>query len=95
MAAGLPAVASPVGVNARLLDGGRGFLASDRDAWGAALTRLRDGALRREQGAAARRFVEREYSVTTWFPHLLDIVESVRLGERPNGTAIRTLENAD
>jgi glycosyltransferase involved in cell wall biosynthesis len=93
MAAGLPTVASPVGINARLLDDGRGFLASDRDAWGAALTRLRDGALRREQGAAARRFVAGEYSVNAWFPHLLNIVESVRVGGRPSAAGVRASEN--
>jgi hypothetical protein len=82
MAAGLPAVASPVGVNARLLGAGRGFLAGDRDAWGAALTRLRDAELRREHGAAGRRYVESEYSVNAWFPRLLDIVECVRSGTR-------------
>lgn len=93
MAAGLPAVASPVGINARLLGDGRGFLASDRDAWGDALTRLRDPALRRELGAVARRFVEREYSIDAWFPLLLDIVESVRAGQRPERAAMRTSGN--
>jgi glycosyltransferase involved in cell wall biosynthesis len=88
MAAGLPAVASPVGVNTRLLGDGRGFLARDRVGWGDALTRLRDAALRRAQGAAGRAFVEREYSVNVWFPRLFAVVESVRAGERPRGAAV-------
>ena len=83
MAAGLPVVASPVGVNTRIVGADRGFLARDRDEWGDALLRLGDAALRRELGAVGRPFVEREYSVDTWFPRLLDVVESVAAGSRP------------
>lgn len=87
MAAGLPAIASPVGVNARILAGGHGFPAADPAAWCAALQRLRDPALRHAHGAAGRRFVEREYSVKTWFPRLLDIVENVA-GGRPGTSSV-------
>ncbi len=83
MAAGLPSIASPVGVNAKLVDASRGFLASHRDDWGEAIVRLRDPDLRRAMGAEARRFVEREYSVDAWFPRLLEIVDAVRRGVRP------------
>ena len=83
MAAGLPAIASPVGVNTRLLGEGRGFLASHGDDWGQALARLADGGLRGRLGIAGRAFVEREYSVAAWFPHLLDVVDSVCAGRRP------------
>ena len=83
MAAGLPVVASPVGVNTRIVGPDRGFLARDAAEWGESLARLSDPALRRELGAAGRRFVEREYSVNAWFPRLLDVVEGVRDGARP------------
>lgn len=83
MAAGLPSIATPLGVNRTLVDGGRGIGAGDRDAWAGAITRLRDPDLRRTIGAAARAFVERSYSVDTWFPRLLDVVESVRRGHVP------------
>lgn len=87
MAAGLPAIASPVGVNLRLLDAGRGLPARDRDEWAAAIERLRDPGLRAAMGSAGRRFVEREFSVSAWFPRLLDVVESVRAGRRPSTAA--------
>lgn len=83
MAAGLPVVATPVGVNARIVGADRGYLARDAAEWGEALARLRDPALRGELGAAGRRFVEREYSVERWFPRLLDVVERVAAGSRP------------
>jgi glycosyltransferase involved in cell wall biosynthesis len=89
MAASLPVVASPVGINTRLVGAERGYLARDRDEWGAALARLRDAGLRRELGDAGRRFVEREYSVGVWFPRLLDVVESVRDGARPAAFHVR------
>ncbi len=76
MAAGLPVVASPVGVNAALIDGGRGgFLARTEDEWRSALSRLAaDPSLRRRLGADGRAFVERDYSVQRWFPVLLDVL---------------------
>jgi glycosyltransferase involved in cell wall biosynthesis len=83
MAAGLPAIASPVGINTRLLAGGRGFLADGERAWADALRALADPGLRRTLGAAGRAFVEREYSLRAWFPRLLRIVEGVRAGTRP------------
>jgi glycosyltransferase involved in cell wall biosynthesis len=83
MAAGLPAIASPVGINTRLLDEGRGSLARGLDEWGDALMRVRDRSVREALGAAGRAFVEREYSLNVWFPRLLEVVECVRTGARP------------
>lgn len=79
MAAGLPAIASPVGVNAELLgNGSRGCPAATADDWRAALKMLsRDPARRRELGTAGRRFVAERYSVRRWFPELLSIIERV------------------
>ena len=61
-AAGLPAVASPVGVNRSLAAGGA-LLARTPAEWVAALTTLRDDAeLRDRMGAAAFAFVSRRYN---------------------------------
>jgi glycosyltransferase involved in cell wall biosynthesis len=64
MAAGLPVVANPVGVQAAMvLPGETGFLASSPEEWTAAVRRLADDPdLRRRMGAAARRRVETEWS---------------------------------
>lgn len=78
MAAGLPAIASPVGVNEQLLAEGRGLLASDERAWRAALAALVANAdERRALGEAGRAFVEREYSLSRWFPVLEEILDRV------------------
>lgn len=78
MAAGLPAVASPVGVNVDILGDGRGLLASGEDGWRAALVALAgDPGRRRALGEAGRSFVERELSVRRWFPVLEEILVRV------------------
>lgn len=79
MAAGLPVVANPVGMNLEMVRHGRtGFLAATRQEWVAALARLAaDPALRRTMGAAGRHFVERHYSVAAWSGRFVDLV---RLG---------------
>ncbi|MHC4934004.1 MAG: glycosyltransferase [Planctomycetota bacterium] len=60
--AGLPAVASPVGVN-RLLAGGGALLARAPVEWVAALERLRDDpGLRDRLGRTGRTFVSRRYA---------------------------------
>lgn len=77
MAAGVPVVASPVGMNAELVrDGENGLLAATPDEWRAALARLADEPdLRRRLGAAGRATVVEGYSYTAvadrWFA-LLD-----------------------
>jgi hypothetical protein len=60
MAAGVPVVASPVGVNRKLVDdSGAGFLAEGADEWDAAIRLLAgDPALRERLGAQGRAFVE-------------------------------------
>ncbi len=65
MALGLPAVASPVGVNARIVQSGvNGFLAASVDEWYHSLAvLLGDAALRDRIGRAARKTVEEGYSV--------------------------------
>lgn len=78
MAAGLPAVASPVGINAQLLDGGRGLCATGADEWRDALAALvRDASLRAAVGAAGRAFVAERYALRGWFPVLEEILSRV------------------
>jgi glycosyltransferase involved in cell wall biosynthesis len=66
MAAGLPVVASPVGMNCEVVDHGvTGFLASTDQDWVAALQTLRDNPeLRHRMGQAGRRIVEERYSLS-------------------------------
>lgn len=65
MAAGLAAVANPVGVQADMISPGEtGLLATTTDEWVIAVRTLaNDPALRRRLGRAGRERVEREYSV--------------------------------
>ena len=77
-AAGVPAVASPVGVSREMIGGDHGLLASTSEEWLAALARLsNDADERRERGAAARAFVEREYSYQRWAPELATVLRSL------------------
>ena len=77
MALGIPGVASPVGVNAEIIQPGiNGFLAADDDAWVSGLHALLADAPRREQmGAAARRTVEEKYSLDVNVPRLAAALE--------------------
>lgn len=65
MAAGLPVVANPVGVQAEMIRHGEsGFLVSSPAEWLQALARLaRDPALRQRMGEAGRSRVVKEFSV--------------------------------
>jgi glycosyltransferase involved in cell wall biosynthesis len=66
MAAGLPVVANPVGVQAEMVRPGRtGFLATTREEWVTALTTLlQQQALREQYGLAGRADLEMRYSVS-------------------------------
>jgi glycosyltransferase involved in cell wall biosynthesis len=65
MAVGVPVVASPYGsANEVIEDGENGFLARDEDEWAEKLIALaRDPELREGMGHAARRTIERDYSL--------------------------------
>ncbi len=67
MALGIPAVASPVGMNREVIrDGVSGFLPGDERAWVAALdTLLSDPERARAVGAAGRRAVEERYALAS------------------------------
>lgn len=79
MACGLPVVASPVGVNAKIVEHGvNGFLASTDAEWRDALTTLLDDPeLRRKMGAAGRKKVEDHYSLQVWGPRVAELLRGV------------------
>jgi glycosyltransferase involved in cell wall biosynthesis len=77
-AAGVPAVASPVGINATLLSRGGGFAAATPQQWRAALEQLRaDRSARSDAARAGRRLAESEYSYQRWAPELAAMLRSL------------------
>ncbi len=79
MAAGLPTVASPVGVNRSIIQHGEnGLLADSPDAWKGALDQLiADPSLRTRLGRAARRTVETQYSLARCSEALVAVLHEV------------------
>ena len=82
MAAGIPTVASRIGILPDYVrDGVGGFLAAGEDEWLGGLLRLmRDADLRRRAGRAARGTVERDYTADVWAPRVRAILAEA-LGE--------------
>ncbi len=80
MAAGLPVVANPVGVQTEMVRHGEtGFLADTPEGWAAAVGKLaRDPALRRRMGQAGRRLLEAEYSVRAGAARWVALLERLR-----------------
>ena len=78
MACGLPVVASPVGVNAEIVEENvNGFLATDHLSWMRALTALRDDReLGLRMGRAGREKVKREYCLQVTAPRLTNLLQS-------------------
>lgn len=76
LAAGLPVVANPVGMNReQVIPGQTGFLASTPSEWAEAIVRLAtDLPLRQRMGQAGRRLVEEHYSVTRWGRPFAEVV---------------------
>lgn len=86
MAAGLPVVANPVGMNCEMVvHGETGFLATTPGEWATAIERLaNDPALRARFGAAGRELVEQRYSVLRWGPEFAALIDRLgREGPRP------------
>jgi len=77
-AAGLPVVASPVGVNADVVRGFRGWAPEAVDDWGDALTDVLTAseALRTEAGHAARVHVEECFSYGRWAGVWREVVQA-------------------
>lgn len=85
MALGIPAVASPVGMNRVVIeDGESGFLPSDAREWTEALAcLLTDGELSRRIGLAGRRRVEETYSLDVVSRRLVSILDELVEHHRP------------
>lgn len=83
MAAGVPAVASPVGVNSEIIHHGvNGWLATTPDEWLFVLRQLlAEPARRASVVEAARNSVEQRYSVTVQLPRLIACLEAVCAGQ--------------
>lgn len=79
MACGLPVVASPVGVNADIIEPGvNGFLASTHQEWVAAFqTLVSDSLLRERMGQAGRAKVEQNYCLQVTAPRLAKVLLNV------------------
>jgi len=82
MAAGIPAVASPVGVNREFIhDGVNGFLASSSEEWSDRLSALlEDKDLRAKMGEAGRRMAQ-DYSYGAIAPKLIALLKACAAGE--------------
>ena len=79
MASGRAAVASPVGVNAEIINHGQnGLLASSPEDWYHALRSLaRNRSMRERMAAAARKRVERDYSLQSWAPRVIQVYKNL------------------
>ena len=74
---GIPAVASPVGINRKIIDQGlNGFLCTMETEWEEALqTLLQDSALRQKFGQAGREKIIREFSIQANAPVFLGLFD--------------------
>jgi glycosyltransferase involved in cell wall biosynthesis len=82
LACGLPVVASPVGVNARIVcEGQSGYLCTTDEEWVARLTQLIDDpALRRAMGQYGRDLVRERWSLQRWGPEVAGLFASAANG---------------
>jgi glycosyltransferase involved in cell wall biosynthesis len=80
MAAGLPVVANPVGVQGEMVRHGEtGFLADTPDEWVTAIGRLAaDSRLRQRMGREGRKVVEERYSVAVGARRWLAVLDGLR-----------------
>ena len=79
MASGLPVIASPIGVNRKIVDHGlNGFLASTDEDWFSAVMQLKNDLDKRQQmGFAGRKKVEQSYNLSVTAPRLLELFRRV------------------
>jgi glycosyltransferase involved in cell wall biosynthesis len=85
MAAGLPAIASPVGASGEIARKSKAArLASSAAEWTAALAELCGAAsLRAELGAIGRRYCVTHYSIAAWLPRWLALLDEVAQASAP------------
>ncbi len=88
LACGIPCVASPVGVNPQILEGGEcGLLARTEDEWVDSLTRLtRDAKLARKLAERGRKRVE-AYSVNAVYPRFRAAIGASGRASRPRSSS--------
>lgn len=80
-ALGLPVLATPIGMNARVVGEDAGFLPESLDAWVDRLAELfADTELRARLGAAGRRRVEEEFAFDVVGPRLVSVFEGLSSG---------------
>jgi glycosyltransferase involved in cell wall biosynthesis len=74
-ACGIPAVASPTGVNPLItLQNRTGFIANNKEEWKDYLKKLiADAALRSSMGEAGRKHIEKNYSLNSLFPTFISL----------------------
>jgi glycosyltransferase involved in cell wall biosynthesis len=79
MASGLPVIASPIGVNKKIVEHDiSGFLASTDNEWFNAITYLKNNLDRRKQmGIAGRKKAEENYNLDVTAPRLFELFQSV------------------
>jgi glycosyltransferase involved in cell wall biosynthesis len=79
MAAGLPVISSPIGVNRDIIENGlNGFLATEPEEWIFAITKLAtDPALRDRLGQSGQRQVIEHYSVNVTFQKMICLVQEL------------------
>jgi glycosyltransferase involved in cell wall biosynthesis len=96
MALGIPTVASPVGVNADIInDGVNGFLAADRAQWVERLSRLLESReLRRETGLRGCSTVSSWYTARIQAPRLMEVFTSTLDARRSEGASAVVLTGA-
>jgi glycosyltransferase involved in cell wall biosynthesis len=77
MAAGLPVIANPVGMNREMVvHGETGYLASTPAEWSAAVARLAGSIeLRQRMGEAGRDLVRQRFSVEHWAPRFAGLID--------------------
>ena len=76
--AGLPTIASPVGINAELIERGGGMSATSPTEWSRAIAALSaDASARADIAKQARAFVEREFSYQVWAPRVAGLIREL------------------
>lgn len=90
MACGLPAVASPVGVNRTIvIDGENGFLCNTVDEWARRLRQLvNDPRLRQSMGERGRRLACEQWSLQRWGPRLTELLVETAAHEHSPETSV-------
>ena len=84
MAAGLPVITSPAGVNEEMVAHGEtGFIADTKDEWAGAIARLAGNRqLRESMGAAGRKKLTGNFTVGATFKRILNDLEQMDTASR-------------